>query len=33
VLAPIRNLVEFGRADRDYQLITAADRAATIVGI
>ena len=33
VLAPIRNLVEFGRADRDYQLITAADRAATIVAI
>jgi putative ABC transport system permease protein len=33
VLAPIRNLIEFGRADRDYQLITAADRAATIVAI
>lgn len=33
ILAPIRNLIEFGRADRDYQLITAADRAATIVAI
>jgi putative ABC transport system permease protein len=33
ILAPIRNLIEFGRADRNYQLITAADRAATIVAI
>lgn len=33
ILAGIRNLLEFGRADRDYQLITAADRAATIVAV
>jgi putative ABC transport system permease protein len=33
VLAAIRNLTEFGRADRNYQLITAVDRAATIVAI
>jgi putative ABC transport system permease protein len=33
ILVPISNLMEFGRADRDYQLITAADRAATIVAI
>lgn len=33
VLVGIRNLLEFGRANRDYQLITAADRAATIVAI
>jgi putative ABC transport system permease protein len=33
ILVGIRNLMEFGRADRNYQLITAADRAATIVAI
>lgn len=33
ILVGIRNLLEFGRADRDYQLITAADRAATIVAV
>jgi putative ABC transport system permease protein len=33
VLAAIGNLTEFGRADRNYQLITAVDRAATIVAI
>lgn len=33
ILVGIRNLMEFGRADRDYQLITAADRAATIVAV
>lgn len=33
VLVPISNLMEFGRADRDYQLITAADRGATIVAV
>lgn len=33
LLVGIRNLIEFGRADRSYQLITAADRAATIVAI
>jgi putative ABC transport system permease protein len=33
VLVPISNLIEFGRADRDYQLITAVDRGATIVAV
>jgi putative ABC transport system permease protein len=33
VLIGIRNLLEFGRADRGYQLISGADRAATIVAI
>ncbi len=33
ILAGIRNLLEFGRADRGYQLITAADRGATIVAV
>jgi putative ABC transport system permease protein len=33
ILASIRNLAEFGRADRNYDLITAADRAARIVAI
>ncbi len=33
ILVPISNLTEFGRADRDYQLITAADRAATVVAV
>jgi putative ABC transport system permease protein len=33
ILVPISNLMEFGRADRDYQLITAADRGATIVAV
>lgn len=33
ILLGIRNLLEFGRADRSYQLITAADQAATIVAI
>ncbi|MFM7069548.1 MAG: ABC transporter permease [Actinomycetes bacterium] len=33
LLVAIRNLVEYGRADRSYQLITGADRAATIVAI
>jgi putative ABC transport system permease protein len=33
VLVAISNLMEFGRADRDYELITAADRAATIVAV
>jgi putative ABC transport system permease protein len=33
ILVPISNLAEFGRADRDYQLITAADRAATVVAV
>lgn len=33
VLVPISNLVEFGRADRDFELITAGDRAATIVAV
>lgn len=32
-LVGISNLQEFGRADRSYQLITAADRAATIVAV
>lgn len=33
LLIGIKNLLEFGRADRSFQLITAADRAATIVAI
>ena len=33
ILVPISNLADFGRADRDYQLITAADRAATVVAV
>ncbi len=33
ILISIRNLLEFGRADRGYQLITAADRAARIVAV
>lgn len=33
LLVAIRNLVEFGRSDRSFQLITAADRAATIVAV
>jgi putative ABC transport system permease protein len=33
ILVPISNLMEFGRADRDYQLITAVDRGATIVAV
>ncbi len=33
ILVGIRNLMEFGRANRDYELITAADRAATIVAV
>lgn len=33
ILIGIKNLLEFGRADRGYQLITAADRAATIVAV
>lgn len=33
LLVPIRNLIEFGRADRSYQLITAADRAARLVAV
>jgi putative ABC transport system permease protein len=33
ILVTISNLLEFGRADRDYQLITGADRAATIVAV
>lgn len=32
-LVGISNLTEFGRADRGYQLITAADRGATIVAV
>ncbi len=33
ILVPISNLMEFGRADRGYQLITAVDRGATIVAV
>lgn len=33
LLIGIKNLLEFGRADRSFQLITAADRAATIVAV
>ena len=33
ILIGIKNLLEFGRADRSYQLISGADRAATIVAI
>jgi putative ABC transport system permease protein len=33
ILVPISNLTEFGRADRDYRLITAADRGATILAV
>lgn len=33
LLVGIKNLFEFGRADRSYQLITGADRAATIIAI
>jgi len=33
LLVGITNLLEFGRADRSYQLISAADRAATIVAV
>lgn len=33
ILVPISNLIEFGRADRSYQLITAVDRGATIVAV
>ncbi len=33
LLVGISNLLEFGRADRSYQLISAADRAATIVAV
>ncbi|MBS1838603.1 MAG: ABC transporter permease [Actinobacteria bacterium] len=33
ILLGIKNLLEFGRADRSYELITAADRAATIVAV
>ncbi len=33
ILIGIQNLFEFGRADRGYQLITGADRAAAIVAI
>lgn len=33
LLVGIRDLLDFGRADRSYQLITAADRAASIVAI
>ena len=33
VLIGIQNLLEFGRADRSYQLISGADRAATIVAV
>ena len=33
LLLGIRNLLEFGRADRGYQLITGADKAATIVAV
>ena len=33
LLVGIRTLLEFGRADRSYQLITAADRGATIVAV
>jgi putative ABC transport system permease protein len=32
-LATIRSLADFGRADRNYELITAADRGATIVAV
>src|SRR5690242_13551119 len=32
-LTTIRSLADFGRADRNYSLITAADRGATIVAI
>lgn len=33
ILIGIKNLLEFGRADSSYQLITAVDRAATIIAI
>lgn len=33
LLVAIRDLIEFGRADRSFQLISAADRAATIVAV
>lgn len=33
LLVGIRDLLDFGRADRSFQLITAADRAATIVAV
>ncbi len=33
LLVGIRNLLDFGRADRSFQLITGADRAASIVAI
>ncbi len=33
ILIGIKNLLEFGRADRSYQLISGADQAATIVAI
>ncbi len=33
LLIGIKNLLDFGRADRSFQLISAADRAATIVAI
>lgn len=33
LLVSISSLMDFGRADRSYQLITAADRAATVVAI
>ena len=33
LLVGIRNLLDFGRADRSYQLITGADRAATIIAV
>lgn len=33
LLVGISNLLEFGRADRSYQLISGADRAATIVAV
>lgn len=33
LLVAISSLMDFGRADRSYQLITAADRAATVVAI
>jgi putative ABC transport system permease protein len=33
LLVGIKNLLEFGRADRSYQLISGADRAATIIAI